>query len=322
MGLLNSTTLDVVIGLIFVYLLLAIICSTINEWIAGWLGDRSKTLATAIKQLLDQQPGSKDQTQSFLEQFYSHPLISGMMGPGNTHPSYLPSRTFATAVMDITTAKKKGAITLADLEKALTDDLPEGNVKKVLLALTRNAGNDLNLAQRNIEEWFDDAMDRASGWYKRRTQLVIILIAILLTAFTNADTVKITHTLWTSPTLRATLVDKAKSRTESPQSAVEYNDKNNPLKPTLKPKQDELDALQSVLGWSHENISDWSKWPQRFIGWILTIAAVSLGAPFWFDLLKKLMNIRNAGQKPEKSEDRVAKMDSKKQQPQTALGGV
>lgn len=319
MGLLNSTILDVGIGLVFIYLLLAIICTTINEWIVGWLGLRSKTLANAIRQLLDQQKGSGDPTRSFLEQFYSHPLISGMMTPGNAHPSYLPSRTFAAAVMDIATIKKPSVISFADLDAGIKD-LPDGDVKTALLALIQNVpndlnlaqqkNNDLNLAQKNIEQWFDDTMDRASGWYKRRIQFVTILIAVLLTATTNADTVKITRTLWKSPTLRATLVEKAKNRTESQQSAVEYNDKNNPLKPSIKPTKDELDTLQVVLGWSGENVCDWKSWPQRLLGWILTIVAVSLGAPFWFDLLGKFMNMRSAGKKPETS-DKQAK-------PQTA----
>jgi hypothetical protein len=310
MGLLNSTILDVVIGLVFVYLFLSVICTQINEWIAGGLGLRSKTLATAIEQLLDKQNGSKDPTQSFLEQFYSHPLISGMKAPGNGNLSYLPSRTFATAVIDIATSKKdtaaidKGAITFEDLKNALTQkttDLPDGEVKTALLALIQNANNDLNVAQKNIEQWFDDAMDRASGWYKRRTLVITILIAVPLTAMTNADSVKITRTLWKSPALRATLLEKAKKRTESPQSTVEYPDKNKPLKPSVKPTKDELDTLQMVLGWSGENVYDWTGWPQRLVGWILTIVAVSLGAPFWFDTLKKLMSIRSAGNKPEKS---------------------
>jgi hypothetical protein len=77
------------------------------------------------------------------------------------------------------------------------------------------------------------------------------------------------------------------------------------LKPTIKPTKDELDALQMVLGWSGENLCDWTSWPQRLIGWILTMTAVSLGAPFWFDLLNKLMNIRNAGKKPETSDNQA-----------------
>jgi hypothetical protein len=191
MGMLNSTILDVVIGLVFIYLLLAIICSTINEWIAGWLGVRSKMLAAAIRQLLDDQKGSGDPTRSFLEQFYSHPLISGMMAPGrkpgNSHPSYLPSRTFSTAVIDIATIHKPGVVTFAGLEAGIRD-LPDGDVKTALLALLQNASTDLNLAQKNIEKWFDDTMDRASGWYKRRTQFATILIAIVLTERSNTRT--------------------------------------------------------------------------------------------------------------------------------------
>jgi len=310
MGLLNSTILDVVIGLAFVYLLLALICTTINEWIAGWLGIRSKTLAKAIKQMLDQQPGSGNATLSFLEQFYVHPLITGMVPPGSkpggSHPSYLPSRTFATAVVDITTPNKAGMITFADLDAGIKA-LPNGDVKAALLALIQNANNDLNQAKKNIEQWFDDTMDRASGWFKRRIQLVTIVIAIFLTGLTNADTVRITHILWKSPTLRATLVEKAKGRIESPQSVAEYKDKNSPLKPTAKLTKDDMDKLQMVLGWAGENPNDPGSWPQRLIGWILTIVALSLGAPFWFDLLTKLMNIRNAGQKPQKTDGQPAK---------------
>ena len=104
------------------------------------------------------------------------------------------------------------------------------------------------------EQWFDDTMDRASGWYKRRIQLITIIIALFLTVLTNADTVTITYSLWKNPTLRAMLVEKAKNRTESPQSNVEYSDKNKPLNPTAKPAKDELDSLQMVL--SHESASE------------------------------------------------------------------
>ena len=58
-GLLGSSTLEVLIGLIFVYLLLAIICTTLNEWIAGIFKTRSTTLKRAIVQLLDQQEGRR-----------------------------------------------------------------------------------------------------------------------------------------------------------------------------------------------------------------------------------------------------------------------
>ena len=112
-GLFGSTTLDVVIGLIFVYLLLAIICTTVNEWIAGILKTRAATLKSAITQLLDSQKESDSSADLnwFLKQFNTHPLIAGLKQAGqpDSHPAYLPARTFATAVIDITTSHKPGA---------------------------------------------------------------------------------------------------------------------------------------------------------------------------------------------------------------------
>lgn len=339
MGLFNSTVLDLAIGIVFVYLLLAIICTTVNEWIAGITSVRAKTLAKGIQQLLDQQKGS-DPTRSFLEEFYAHPLIAGMLTPGKAvsdgHPSYLPSRTFATAVMDLATKDKPGAIAFADLENG-AKNLPDGDVKTALLALLQNASGDLGRAQKNIEQWFDDTMERASGWYKRRTQLVTVCVAVVLTIGTNADTMRIAHVLWTNGTLRATIVEKAKNRTEtgkeeaSRTESVEYPNKNNPQKPVFKPSPDELNALKPLVGWTGQDwqdLCDWRKWPSRLLGWILSIIAISLGAPFWFDTLNKLMNIRNAGQKPKKSDDRSnggaspGAGTASARQPQTPVTGV
>ena len=319
-GLFNSITLDVMIGLVFVYLLLALLCTTVNEWLAGLMKLRSKNLAAAIKQLLDSQPGPGADAGWFLKKFYEHPLIAGMLKPGTSgaaaHPSYLPSRTFATTVMDIVTAQKPGEIKFSDLETGIKA-LPEGDVKKALLALIQNSGT-LDQAQKNIETWFDDTMDRASGWFKRRTQLVTILVAIVLTGLTNADTINIVRTLWKNPTQRALLVQQAEKRvaeakkedsSTSEDVSVEYKDKNNPLKPTkiAKPSKDELDALGGVLGWREEKQVNWGN---RLLGWFLTVIAVSLGAPFWFDILNKFVNIRDAGKKPKTSEQTSADSDS------------
>jgi len=54
-----------------------------------------------------------------------------------------------------------------------------------------------------------------------------------------------------------------------------------------------------VLGWRDAgDLKDVSKWAERIIGWLLTILAVSLGAPFWFDVLNRFMNLRSAGNAP------------------------
>jgi hypothetical protein len=296
MGLFNSIVLDWAIGIVFVYLLLAIICTTINEWIAGATKVRSKTLEKAIAQLLDNQPSgtAPGAVDSFLRQFYAHPLITGMMAPNRTgaaaHPTYLEARTFATTVMDLATPGKPGTITFADLADGI-GHLPNGDVRTALLALIQNAAGNLDIAQKNIEQWFDDTMERTSGWYKRRTELVTVLVAVLLTVGTNADTVRIGRILWTHPTMRALMVEEAKSH----QQQITSTDKDNPRD---EASRDDLDKLSLLLGWSGENLKDWPAWPSRLLGWFLTATAISLGAPFWFDLLNKFMNLRNAGKKP------------------------
>jgi hypothetical protein len=323
-GLFGSITVDVAIGLIFVYLLLAIICTNMNEWIAGVFNTRSKTLQQAIHQLLDGQPGKADaleDTNWFLRQFYNHPLISGMCEPGKrkTPPAYLASRAFATAVMDIATPGVTGTITFADLEGGIKK-LPDGDVKTSLLAVIQTAHGDITQAQRNIQAWYEDTMQRVSGWYKKKTQLWTVIIATLLVLGANADTIQITKMLWRDPTLRAELVEKAKEQ-KPPVSAapVAGSDKNQSSDASLNPTtseansnhatpvgdvnattKDDLSALGDVIGWTHQAaVHGFWPWADRLLGWFLSIVAVSLGAPFWFDLLNKFMRVRNSGDVPE-----------------------
>lgn len=325
-GILNTAILDVAIGLVFVYLLLAIMCTAANEWIATLLKTRSKLLKEALLQLLDRQATSKDgPTAGFVGEFYEHPLITGMMR-GGKHPGYLSAGAFTSAITDIVTAEKAGAIAFKDLEDGV-NKLPDGDVKRALLALLRRSGGDLESAHRAIEAWFDDAMDRVTGWYKRKTQIWTIIIAIVITVFANADSVQIARRLWNDPVLRAKVVAEAGTRAKKPPPTVEYPDKDNPTEPKVTASEgntvseDEKKALGELLGWppqpgaaSGESAAAASGsggllatiradglvsiLSTHFLGWFLTILAVSLGAPFWFDMLNKFINIRSAGKSP------------------------
>jgi hypothetical protein len=196
-------------------------------------------------------------------------------------PSYIPARSFVTAVMDITTSDVKGSMTFTDLENGIKR-LPEGDVKTALLALIQNANGDLVAAQRSIEGWFNDAMERASGWYKRKTQVWTVIIAAVVTLAVNADTLNIAHYLWVEPALRGALV----AQSSAPASAVEIN------------------QLGQLMGWTSAVFtnSDAGAWLARLIGWLMTIVAVSMGAPFWFDSLNKFVNVRNGGRPPSEAQ--------------------
>lgn len=250
-GFLGSAILEAAMGAAFVYLMLAVFCTTVNEWIAGLLSARANTLRTAILGLLSDQNLAAG--EAFLDAFYGHPIVASLMTP-DRHPSYLPARSFSTAVIDLATANVRGTLAFADLENGIRS-LPDGAVKTSLLALIQNAEGDLARAQSNIESWFNNAMSRASEWYRRRTQLWIVLIAVAITITTNADTVAMLRQFHGGST---------------PQGQL--------------PGWNAADFHAGVWGWF-----------SRVTGWCLTVAAVSLGAPFWFDLLNRFVNLRNAG---------------------------
>lgn len=320
-GLFGSAVLDVAIGLAFIYLLLAIFCTAINEWLAGVLKSRGKMLAQGIAELLNGQAGTHtgqaDAAVGFLKDFYGHPLISGMMRD-KKHPAYIPARTFATVLLDLVTSHKSGVLSFDDVEEGLSN-LPDGEVKRALMALIQDTERDLDVAKKRIEAWYDDAMDRVTGWYKRHTQVLTLLVALVLVGATNADTLHIARRLWADPTLRSQIVEEAKVRAGKPRPsvAVDYKDQD-PLKPTVRGpgdtvSQNEQALLGQVLGWHADIVrsNDFWDWAGTVVGWLLSVVAISLGAPFWFDLLNRFMNIRSAGRSP----DEAAKKPEKKKMP-------
>ena len=277
----GSTILDVAIGIIFIYLLVSLVISAINELIAAKLKSRATNLSQGIQALL------QDPSQAgWVAKVYQHPLIQSLSQP-NSKPSYIPSRTFALALLDLVApATTDGKRTLADLKAGMAN-LPEP-LQKTLTNLLDEAQHDVERLKTQIEIWFNNGMDRASGWYKRKTQWIQFFIGLTLVILLNIDSVHIGRSLFAvnSP-MRASLVESAKSFAAQPGG-------------TNKPMKDVVDAISSAslpIGWSEFPKPD--QWPTMVVGWLITAFAVSLGAPFWFDLLNKFVNIRAAGKAPE-----------------------
>src|SRR5262245_39728354 len=225
--------LDIAIGLIFVYLLLALICTTVSELLAGLLSRRSRNLFIGIRGLLEDEAVRLKNPQAphdhkgkgLVDLFYTHPLIKAlhgrrMWGEGKSKPSYIPSRTFALALLDIigpaNPDKNRNIHDIRAAIKALPDD---SDIKRTLLILLDEANSDLGKLHESIEAWFNNAMDRASGWYKRRTQEIVFVIAVVLTSAVNADTIQIAKTLANDAALREALVAQAQEFAKNPPQA-------------------------------------------------------------------------------------------------------
>jgi hypothetical protein len=309
--------LDVAIGLSFFYLLLGLICSTVNEMIASWLKTRARFLDLGIGRILAGDSELK-------HKLYQHHLIKSLAESDRAIcPSYIPADKFATALLDI----------LSGLDKPVSDmdairagaQATNTDLQRSLKALI-DASGDAAVLHQKIETWFNESMDRVSGWYKRNAHRNTLLLATGVTLVLNADTVNVSKTLWTSPTMRAAVVESAKQRTQEGEllPMVEYNDPQDSNKPNAvnvptSPEEGltavEQQQLGQLTGWA----SDWTRlgavqnkfagaggilW-DHWIGWVLTIIAVSLGAPFWFDTLNRFMNIRNAGRSPDEPRDKA-----------------
>jgi len=308
----NFPALEVVIGLSFVYFVLSLICSAVTEAIASRLEWRAQTLEQGIKNLLS---GSEEITSTgrqLASEVYDHPLIQGLIrpkkarAPKTPRPSYIPSRTFVSALIDIgarTAAKRKHPDAELDEELVAKIDLVEAiggienaRVREALFALYREADGRASDFRRGAEQWFDDSMERVSGWYRRHVGRVLWITAAVVVLLLNVDTVQIASTLWTDDATRAAVVARAET------VAREGSD-NLDVEETAR-------SLEVPLGWNLFKVGDE---PQdipndvtggisKLLGLILTVAALSLGAQFWFDLLGKIVRVRGTGAPPAASD--------------------
>jgi hypothetical protein len=140
------------------------------------------------------------------------PPSSGATGstpPGNFEVklSQPPPPPLAPGVTNNPLTPLRGAIATSPLLDPVAPLMPD--VRQGLIALVDAAGDDVAKARENIETWFNNSMDRVSSWYKRRTQVVILILGFVIAVATNADSITIAKKLSTDETLRESLVAAA-----------------------------------------------------------------------------------------------------------------
>jgi hypothetical protein len=385
--------LDVAIGLVFIYVLLSTICSSLTEGITTQLRSRSKYLERGIATLLrsnektddEGTPAAKPDAKAPSdaktaadpkEAFYAHPLIQTftheegdsvfrkigrkvMKSPprADQRPSYLPGDKFAAVVLQLKDrVDAEGKALYPELRKTVED----------VLGTIQNKDEAAQI--KAVQLWYDQVMERVSGWYKRHTQVWVRMLAIVVAVGLNADTLRIANILWKDPTVRQEVVEKAKARAQQPPpetASIEYSDAEETLPDEVPDEigktgdssdnyygltQDQWQTLQQLVGWDEDNATLTSRlqeaqahnqqvklaqedakkqgteapktkgeselgvyfwWfgyllKRHWAGWLLTVTALSLGAPFWYSLLNQLVNIRNAGKPPAKEKETAA----------------
>jgi hypothetical protein len=324
----NLPALDVAIGLVFLYMVLALVCSTLNETVSTMIGLRARFLQLGILNLLSASSATTKAGIETTKSFYGHPLVQGLIRPGRgpdpsldptssgrwwrkpPYPSYLPSRTFVAALTDVArdaeakldrVDEEEAAAARArikglgkGLERSLAA-VPNARLSEAMLALYRSTGNDAAKFQHAAEQWFDDSMERVSGWYKRRIQLFLVVIATGVICLLNADTLTAARVLWRDDATRAAAVARAETAAQGAAGEIKLDEAVKNLDLPLGWKLSFGDAPTQLP-------NDVLAWLAKLTGLALTIGAVMLGAPFWFDLLSKVVRVRATGSPPPASD--------------------
>jgi hypothetical protein len=289
--LLDFAAVQVALGLVFVYLVLALVCSALNEAISTAWRWRARFLREGIANMLD--PDDPKKGALYAKELYAHPVVNGLIRADSRkgkprHPSYLPARVFTTALLDI---DRKGAERTV---KEQIDAVPSASTRAALQALWADSGGRQDLFRHAVEAWYDDAMDRVSGWYRRRMHLLLWVVAGAIVLALNVDTIRIADHLWKDRTIRAAVI----ARTQHPGPAA-----TAPSVTNVAVSVDKLQQLKLPVGWwIEQRPKGRGGWASllllKMIGLLMTAAAMTLGAPFWFDVLGKVARIRSAGQVP------------------------
>ncbi|HEU4375156.1 MAG TPA: hypothetical protein VFS02_16795 [Telluria sp.] len=270
----GSSVLEVAIGLCFCYATVALIVSTVQEGLASALHLRAHTLLDGIKTMLND-----PYFTGLARALYAHALVnphddgrSGDQFALRAKPSYIEPANFAIALVD-TLQSVPGDY--AQLGRDI-DAIDDPQLRAALQAMYRRAGGDVEAFRQAAAAWFDNAMERVSGAYKRRSMLVSALLSMLLAILFNIDSIHLFRTLWQHPALAAQVL--------AAPSSID---------------QRTVDALFSLpIGWSTFPPVFDGAFLLQAVGWTMTAASTLFGAPFWFDMLQKIMQLRGTGAKP------------------------
>ena len=271
----GSSVLEVAIGLTFCYGTVALIVATVQEALAAAFRLRANTLLAGIKSMLND-----PRFEALAQSVYAHPLVNPHSDGTRVserdlaaRPSYVESAHFAIALIDsIQRIPGDFARLGADI-----DAIEDPQLRRALQGLYARAGGDLEQFQRSVAGWFDNAMQRVSGAYKRRQLLISFLLSLLLAILFNIDSISLFQTLWQQPQLAAHI--GAAPAAIDPQALRQ------------------LWALP--IGWESFPPVLNSTFALQAAGWVVTASTTLFGAPFWFDLLQRAVQLRSTGTRPD-----------------------
>lgn len=350
----NSSFLDIVISMIFLYLLLALVVTGINEFFFTFRRQRAKHLKRALKLLF-----YDDEWKEIFPKLIESSFIKVLQRKEHEFPAYIPSENFAKALLSI---MGEGKIDFRSIKDRITKTEGKGEFSTLIDYLMQSGVDNIEKLQNELQKIFDQSMDRVAGWYKRNAKLWSFYVAAFLAIGFNIDSMQIARDMFknkekakinadaaqdyladtanvekkviiikSDSTERMTLNPEAGMNTEvyididtsntissetnvavdtmlvSTDSTVADSEQIITKEPEeiikdIKIVVAEIDKMDVPMGWIKGNYPEYNKsetihifildWLAKLFGLLITAFAVSLGAPFWFDLLGKVSPLR------------------------------
>jgi hypothetical protein len=272
----GSQALDTAIGLVLMLFVLATAASSILELINRLARTRAKNLERALGSLLGGAGnGGADATAALTELRRTSVYAAATESSDGKAPAYLSAKAFADAVLEL--ASDAGSSPDVVLPRQLRDRLQ---------TLLQESSTDTLELRAGLERWFDEAMSRLSDAYKRQATLWLGVLGFALAVLVNAATPDVVARLWTAPVTREAVVSAAQN--------VGQNG-NAPLLRDVAGITNALTEVSIPVGWAEVAPDGFGWWVGHILGWGLTAVLVMVGAPFWFELLERLITFKSGG---------------------------
>jgi hypothetical protein len=328
--------LDLVVGIIFVYFLLSIISSSAIEMILTGLKARAALLEEWLFKIFDKPIKQPDGTSLRLGQAIMDHCSVTALSKEKKSTSYIDAKNFTSALLEKITfdpANPKGIAKNVDefIAAIYKTTVLSTELQRVLLtyaneakdtynALTEKTVSEIELFRGKIENWYDSSMDRISGELKRRySRRATLFVAIVVTLFLNADSIALAKYLYSNTEARTKIAMQAYDATKDTAliKQVEELKTNGDTSKNVENIKNIIAKKIADIDKSKQGLSDvmpltWKAGELRnaqgrlsprlifakITGLLATILAIMMGAPFWFDLLNKVSNLRGTGTKP------------------------
>jgi len=239
------------------------------------------------------------------EQFWKRPEISylGNKFFGKSRPpSYINPTTFSTALVNVLRKTDDLDKDLEDYKTVLATKERTGT-EEILYNFLLESKGEVDGFKGKVEKWYNETMDRLGGWYKRRLQLFTFIFGLLVAFSLNVDTISIARKLTAESNIRMEMVKLA---TDYVSQADTSDATSYIVKEEMKEVIADIKHQESILSmeWPPFDVCDSAFW-LYVLGCFITTIAISLGAPFWFDILNKVSKLRSAG-----TQENTDKMDA------------